>query len=192
MCSNNKVFKAFQFLLGLTLNDVDILVLPTKTLGKHLIDPSSIILHCIGLELYDALRLLHHSNVSTHFFIPQTTAKEFLNYFEACQDLWEDQELQKVIATWDIKHPNQTPIIQLVPCKAQAFHAGVSAWKNAQHFNTLSFGIELHAPGYAGYDGSNWHTYVTYPTNQLKSFVKLLHHLIQIFFYPQTKYPRAL
>ncbi len=76
----------------------------------------------------------------------------------------------KVSSHYYIK--NNGNIIKLVPDLYEAWHAGVSSWKNYTSLNKYSIGIEISNPGHL-------HGYKNFSSNQIFSLKKLLNHLIK-------------
>ena len=65
-------------------------------------------------------------------------------------------------------------IINLVPDLFEAWHAGVSSWKNFKSLNKNSIGIEITNPGHQ-------HGYKKFPKKQIFSLQKLLNVLVKKF-----------
>ena len=65
-------------------------------------------------------------------------------------------------------------IINLVPDLFEAWHAGVSSWKNFKSLNKNSIGIEITNPGHQ-------HGYKKFPKKQIFSLQKLLNILVKKF-----------
>ncbi len=76
----------------------------------------------------------------------------------------------KVSSHYFIK--NNGKVINLVPDRYRAWHAGVSSWKNFKSLNKYSIGIEINNPGHK-------HNYKTFSSNQILSLIKLLKYLKQ-------------
>ena len=78
----------------------------------------------------------------------------------------------KVSSHYLIKNNGQ--ITRLVPDLYEAWHAGVSAWKNFKSLNQNSIGIEITNPGHQ-------YGYKNFSSNQIFSLKKLLNFLIEEF-----------
>ena len=65
-------------------------------------------------------------------------------------------------------------IINLVPDLFEAWHAGISSWKNFKSLNKNSIGIEITNPGHQ-------HGYKKFPKKQIFSLQKLLNVLVKKF-----------
>ena len=65
-------------------------------------------------------------------------------------------------------------IINLVPDLFEAWHAGISNWKNFKSLNKNSIGIEITNPGHQ-------HGYKKFPKKQIFSLQKLLNVLVKKF-----------
>ena len=60
----------------------------------------------------------------------------------------------------------------LVPDLYQAWHAGVSCWKNFKSLNKYSLGIEINNPGHS-------HNYKNFNSKQIQSLKRLLQYLMR-------------
>ena len=69
---------------------------------------------------------------------------------------------------------NNGEILRLVPDLYEAWHAGVSSWKQFKSLNKNSIGIEITNPGHQ-------HGYKNFSSNQIFSLKKLLNFLIKEF-----------
>ena len=69
---------------------------------------------------------------------------------------------------------NNGEILRLVPDLYEAWHAGVSSWKNFKSLNQNSIGIEITNPGHQ-------YGYKNFSSNQIFSLKKLLNFLIKEF-----------
>tara|TARA_Y100000589_G_C26947865_1_gene545182 strand:+ start:126 stop:755 length:630 start_codon:yes stop_codon:yes gene_type:complete len=67
---------------------------------------------------------------------------------------------------------NNGKIIMMVPDLYQAWHAGVSEWKNFKSLNKYSIGIEINNPGHE-------YGYKNFNLKQIKSLKKLLKNLMK-------------
>ena len=76
----------------------------------------------------------------------------------------------KVSSHYFIK--NNGKVLNLVPDRYKAWHAGKSSWKNFKSLNKYSIGIEINNPGH-DYD------YKKFSSNQILSLMKLLRYLKQ-------------
>ena len=65
-------------------------------------------------------------------------------------------------------------IINLVPDLYEAWHAGISSWKNYKSLNKYSIGIEINNPGHN-------HGYPKFKSKQINSLKKLLKGLISTY-----------
>jgi len=65
-------------------------------------------------------------------------------------------------------------IINLVPDLYEAWHAGISSWKNINSLNKHSIGIEIQNSGHHNF-------YENYSIKQIKSLKKLLKYLIRLY-----------
>ena len=61
-------------------------------------------------------------------------------------------------------------ILNLVPDLFEAWHAGISSWKNYNSLNEFSIGIEINNPGHD-------HGYKKFTSEQINSLIKLLRYL---------------
>ena len=66
---------------------------------------------------------------------------------------------------------NNGNILNLVPDLYEAWHAGLSSWKNYKSLNKYSIGIEINNPGHD-------HGYLRFKSKQIYSLKKLLKNLI--------------
>ena len=64
-------------------------------------------------------------------------------------------------------------LLNLVPVSYEAWHAGISNWKNYKSLNSSSIGIEITNPGHQ-------HGYKNFSPKQIISIEKLLKYLIKI------------
>ena len=69
---------------------------------------------------------------------------------------------------------NSGEILTLVPENYNAWHAGISNWKNYKSINRYSLGIEISNPGHNN-------GYIKFSKKQINSVVKLTLHLIKKF-----------
>ena len=76
----------------------------------------------------------------------------------------------KVSSHYFIK--NNGKVINLVPDRYSAWHAGESSWKNFKSLNRYSIGIEINNPGHK-------YNYKKFSSNQILSLIKLLKYLKQ-------------
>ena len=76
----------------------------------------------------------------------------------------------KVSSHYLIKYNGE--IIMMVPDLYEAWHAGVSSWKNLKSLNKYSIGIEISNPGHE-------HNYKKFSKKQIKSLKKLSQFLIK-------------
>tara|TARA_B100001057_G_C22765506_1_gene917481 strand:- start:99 stop:860 length:762 start_codon:yes stop_codon:yes gene_type:complete len=76
----------------------------------------------------------------------------------------------KVSSHYFIK--NSGEILTLVPDLYNAWHAGVSSWKNYKFLNKNSIGVEINNPGHS-------HKYKNFSQKQIKSIIKLSKFLIK-------------
>ena len=76
----------------------------------------------------------------------------------------------KVSSHYFIK--NNGKILMMVPDLYQAWHAGVSEWKNFKLLNKYSIGIEINNPGHE-------YGYKNFNSKQIKSLKKLLQNLMK-------------
>lgn len=155
----------------------DIINIPTQNLHPDAtITPKFIIAHCIGLPLLDVIEGLtcpieentKGLGVSAHYFIPQVSALEFLT------ELTNADLLQTALLP---AFPNNPPVICFAREHQQAYHAGISSWKEHNSLNTCSIGIEFHAPGY-GNGGQDWFAYTPYTTSQIETGALLIKDII--------------
>ena len=75
----------------------------------------------------------------------------------------------KVSSHYFIK--NNGNILNLVPDLYEAWHAGLSDWKNYKSLNKYSIGVEINNPGHD-------HGYINFKSKQINSLKKLLKDLI--------------
>jgi N-acetylmuramoyl-L-alanine amidase len=128
------------------------------------ISPKYIIIHCIGYEEAQALKILTKSveegggGASAHYFIPDI----------------------------QLSFPSSAyPVHQLVPENKKAWHAGISAWRQDRNLNSCSIGIEFNSPNYANAvkkqpnEALNWFHFEEFGTDQIKAGIVLLQQLIQ-------------
>ena len=124
-------------------------------------------------------------NYSHNFSIPKRSKKK-LNYLiihytgmrseiDAIRKLCDSRS--KVSSHYFIK--NNGNILNLVPDLYEAWHAGISSWKNLNSLNKYSIGIEIHNQGHD-------HGYKSFSSKQITSLVKLLNYLISIYEKPRT------
>ena len=115
-------------------------------------------------------------NYSHNFSIPKRSKKK-LNYLiihytgmrseiDAIRKLCDSRS--KVSSHYFIK--NNGNILNLVPDLYEAWHAGISSWKNLNSLNKYSIGIEIHNQGHD-------HEYKSFSSKQITSLVKLLNYL---------------
>ena len=115
-------------------------------------------------------------NYSHNFSIPKRSKKK-LNYLiihytgmrseiDAIRKLCDSRS--KVSSHYFIK--NNGNILNLVPDLYEAWHAGISSWKNLNSLNKYSIGIEIHNQGHD-------HGYKSFSSKQITSLVKLLNYL---------------
>ena len=115
-------------------------------------------------------------NYSHNFSIPKRNKKK-INYviihytgmrseIDAIRNLCDSRS--KVSSHYFIK--NNGNILNLVPDLYEAWHAGISSWKNLNSLNKYSIGIEIHNQGHD-------HGYKSFSSMQINSLVKLLNYL---------------
>mgnify|MGYP001399813399 CR=1 FL=1 len=76
----------------------------------------------------------------------------------------------KVSSHYFIKRNGE--ILNLVPDLYEAWHAGISSWKNFKHLNKSSIGVEISNPGHQ-------HGYKNFSSKQILSLKKLLNNLVK-------------
>ena len=119
-------------------------------------------------------------NYSPNFSTPKRPKKSIkfivIHYTGMKKELDAIQRLQnpkfKVSSHYLIKKNGE--IVILVPDLYEAWHAGLSSWKNHKYFNKNSIGIEISNPGHQ-------HGYKNFSKNQILSLRKLLLYLIKKF-----------
>ena len=119
-------------------------------------------------------------NYSPNFSTPKRPKKSIkfivIHYTGMKKELDAIQRLQnpkfKVSSHYLIKKNGE--IVILVPDLYEAWHAGLSSWKNHKYFNKNSIGIEISNPGHQ-------HGYKNFSKNQILSLKKLLMYLIKKF-----------
>ena len=115
-------------------------------------------------------------NYSHNFSIPKRGKKKLkyiiIHYtgmrreIDAIRKLCDSRS--KVSSHYFIK--NNGNILNLVPDLYEAWHAGISSWKNLNSLNKYSIGIEIHNQGHD-------HGYKSFSSKQIASLVKLLNYL---------------
>jgi len=130
-----------------------------------------VIAHCIGTPLAEIFDLFIKEGVSSHYFIPQITAREL-------------QKALPEFADIDFQYPDQVPVIQLVQDEKRAYHAGQSAFGGfnklpgcEKGLNSCSIGIEFHAPGYG--ENGDWYKFAPYTEGQKATGIKLISSLME-------------
>ncbi|PLX29610.1 MAG: hypothetical protein C0582_03530 [Alphaproteobacteria bacterium] len=132
----------------------------------------AVIFHCMGTSLRQSLDILTGNagyQVSTHYFIPTMSGKEFLKEMN--------------IHHQKLRYPERVPVIEIVSPDRMAYHAGKSSWGGvaAKSLNPSSIGIEVHCPGYAnGLQPSkdwNFNVFVPYNDKQKETLVALTKYL---------------
>ena len=119
-------------------------------------------------------------NYSPNFSLPKRLKKRIrfiiIHYTGMKKELDSIKRLQnpkfKVSSHFLIKRNGE--ILILVPEFYEAWHAGFSNWKNYNHLNKNSIGIEITNPGHQ-------HGYKSFSKKQIFSLKKLLKHLIKKF-----------
>lgn len=149
----------FKFMLN-----YDLLEIPSQ----HFLESNDrkieyIIIHCIAGETINwPIKTLDEYGASTNFLIPHASAELTLEHLSLNQTL---------------KHPKNSPVIEMVNANKIAYHAGASEWKGIQRLSKNSIGIELHAPGYANNDGSDWYKFSSFSKIQINTLLDLLKEL---------------
>ena len=130
--------------------------------------------------MYQKIGLKMAENYSPNFSLPKRPKKKIkfiiLHYTGMKDESLAIKRLQnpksKVSSHYLIK--NNGEILRLVPDLYEAWHAGVSTWKNFKSLNQNSIGIEITNPGHQ-------YGYKNFSSNQIFSLKKLLNFLIKEF-----------
>ena len=130
--------------------------------------------------MYQKIGLKMAENYSPNFSLPKRPKKKIkfiiIHYTGMKKESLAIKRLQnpksKVSSHYLIK--NNGEILRLVPDLYEAWHAGVSTWKNFKSLNQNSIGIEITNPGHQ-------HGYKNFSSNQIFSLKKLLNFLIKEF-----------
>ena len=127
--------------------------------------------------MYQKIGLKMAVNYSPNFNLPKRLKKRIkfiiIHYtgmkkeFDAIQRLQDPKS--KVSSHYLIR--NNGDIVNLVPDLYEAWHAGVSSWKNFKSLNKNSIGIEITNPGHQ-------HGYRNFSSKQIFSLKKLLNFLV--------------
>ena len=127
--------------------------------------------------MYQKIGLKMAVNYSPNFNLPKRLKKKIkfiiIHYtgmkkeFDAIQRLQDPKS--KVSSHYLIR--NNGDIVNLVPDLYEAWHAGVSSWKNFKSLNKNSIGIEITNPGHQ-------HGYRNFSSKQIFSLKKLLNFLV--------------
>ena len=139
---------------------------PSKNFSSAEIQPTYIILHCIGYAEERAMQILTETleegggGVSSHYFVPQITA--------------------------DSSPIPSYPVYHLVQDSQTAWHAGKSQWQTDVDLNNKSIGIEFSSPNYAnalgvatGAGELDWFHFEEFPQSQIMAGIELLQSLIE-------------
>ena len=130
--------------------------------------------------MYQKIGLKMAENYSPNFSLPKRPKKKIkfiiIHYTGMKKESLAIKRLQnpksKVSSHYLIK--NNGEILRLVPDLYEAWHAGVSTWKNFKSLNQNSIGIEITNPGHQ-------YGYKNFSSKQIFSLKKLLNFLIKEF-----------
>jgi len=130
--------------------------------------------------MYQKIGLKMATSYSPNFNLPKRTKNRIkfiiIHYTGMKKESAAIKKLQdpksKVSSHYLIKRNGE--IINLVPDLFEAWHAGVSSWKNFKSLNKNSIGIEITNPGHQ-------HGYKKFPKKQIFSLQKLLNILVKKF-----------
>ena len=130
--------------------------------------------------MYQKIGLKMAESYSPNFSLPKRPKKRIkfiiIHYTGMKKESHTIKRLQnpksKVSSHYLIK--NNGEILRLVPDLYEAWHAGVSTWKNFKSLNQNSIGIEITNPGHQ-------HGYKNFSSKQIFSLKKLLNFLIKEF-----------
>jgi len=130
--------------------------------------------------MYQKIGLKMAESYSPNFSLPKRPKKKIkfiiIHYTGMKKESLAIKRLQnpksKVSSHYLIK--NNGEILRLVPDLYEAWHAGVSSWKNFKSLNQNSIGIEITNPGHQ-------YGYKNFSSNQIFSLKKLLNFLIEEF-----------
>ena len=130
--------------------------------------------------MYQKIGLKMAESYSPNFSLPKRPKKRIkfiiIHYTGMKKESLAIKRLQnpksKVSSHYLIK--NNGEILRLVPDLYEAWHAGVSSWKNFKSLNQNSIGIEITNPGHR-------YGYKNFSSNQIFSLKKLLNFLIEEF-----------
>ena len=130
--------------------------------------------------MYQKIGLKMAESYSPNFGLPKRPKKKIkfiiIHYTGMRKESLAIKRLQnpksKVSSHYLIK--NNGEILRLVPDLYEAWHAGVSTWKNFKSLNQNSIGIEITNPGHQ-------YGYKNFSSNQIFSLKKLLNFLIKEF-----------
>ena len=130
--------------------------------------------------MYQKIGLKMAESYSQNFSLPKRPKKRIkfiiIHYTGMKKESLAIKRLQnpksKVSSHYLIKNNGQ--ITRLVPDLYEAWHAGLSAWKNFKSLNQNSIGIEITNPGHQ-------YGYKNFSSNQIFSLKKLLNFLIKEF-----------
>ena len=130
--------------------------------------------------MYQKIGLKMAESYSPNFSLPKRSKKRIkfiiIHYTGMKKESLAIKRLQnpksKVSSHYLIK--NNGEILRLVPDLYEAWHAGVSTWKNFKSLNQNSIGIEITNPGHQ-------YGYKNFSSNQIFSLKKLLNFLIKEF-----------
>ena len=130
--------------------------------------------------MYQKIGLKMAESYSPNFSLPKRPKKKIkfiiIHYTGMKKESLAIKRLQnpksKVSSHYLIK--NNGEILRLVPDLYEAWHAGVSTWKNFKSLNQNSIGIEITNPGHQ-------YGYKNFSSNQIFSLKKLLNFLIKEF-----------
>tara|TARA_B100000989_G_scaffold297694_1_gene284354 strand:+ start:2191 stop:2937 length:747 start_codon:yes stop_codon:yes gene_type:complete len=130
--------------------------------------------------MYQKIGLKMAETYSPNFSLPKRPKKKIkfiiIHYTGMKNESLAIKRLQnpksKVSSHYLIK--NNGEILRLVPDLYEAWHAGVSTWKNFKSLNQNSIGIEITNPGHQ-------YGYKNFSSNQIFSLKKLLNFLIKKF-----------
>ncbi|MAP25026.1 MAG: hypothetical protein CMM87_05810 [Rickettsiales bacterium] len=151
---------AYHASADVELEGVDLIKIPALKAVQRTreSDVKALIYHSMGTSLKKSIEILTGKagyTVSTHYFIPAVSGREFL----------EKMEIEH-----ELNYPDRIPVVELVSPENVAFHAGNSAWKGVtkERMNDESLGIEVHCPGYANglEDADRWDFDVFVPFNK--------------------------
>ncbi len=130
--------------------------------------------------MYRKIGLKMATNYSPNFSLPKRVKNRIkfiiIHYTGMKKESAAIKKLQdpksKVSSHYLIKRNGE--IINLVPDLFEAWHAGISSWKNFKSLNKNSIGIEITNPGHQ-------HGYKKFPKKQIFSLQKLLNVLVKKF-----------